>query len=120
MGTFLAASTATQCASRNTWDQGAVEFTDHNRDLQINGQNTAISLLPQDYADIDVPCCAFRNRSYLRFKKKESTDWQQGRFIFSSNRRDPKATREITINSAAEFTRHTTTIRTAFMKTAMV
>ena len=82
MGTFLAASTATQCASRNTWDQGAVAFTDHNRDLQINGQNTAISLLPQDYADIDVPCCAFRNRSYLRFKKKSQPTGNKGVLFF--------------------------------------
>ena len=59
-----------------------VKFTDHNRDLQINGQNTAISLLPQDYANIDVPCCAFRNRSYLRFKKKSQPTGNKGVLFF--------------------------------------
>ena len=99
-GATLAANTATHCGSSNTWDQGAVAFTDHNSDLQINGQDEVIALLPRNYAGIEVTWRAFRNRSYLRFNKNGLTDWQNGRFIFCSTSMGPEATRQITINSA--------------------
>jgi len=70
----LAANTSTHCGSSNTWDQGAVAFTDHNSDLQINGQDEVIALLPRNYAGIEVTWRAFRNRSYLRFNKNGLTD----------------------------------------------
>ncbi|MDA9256312.1 DUF3465 domain-containing protein [Pseudomonadales bacterium] len=75
-------------------------FTDHKSDLQINGQDEVIALLPRNYAGIEVTWRAFRNRSYLRFNKNGLTDWQNGRFIFCSASMGPEATRQITINSA--------------------
>lgn len=98
--TTLVANTATHCGARNSWNRGAVAFTDHNRDLQINGEDKVIGLLPRDYAGIEITWRAFRNRSYLRFNKNGLTDWQNGRFIFCSNSLDPEARRQITINSA--------------------
>jgi type IV fimbrial biogenesis protein FimT len=89
-----------RCGPRNTWGQGSVAFTDHNGDLQVNGRDKVIGLLPRDYAGIDVTWRAFRNRSYLRFKKNGLTDWQNGRFLFCSSSGDPEMTRQITINSA--------------------
>ena len=99
-GATVAANTPSHCGSSNTWDQGAVAFTDHNSDLQINGQDEVIALLPRNYAGLKITWRAFRNRSYLRFNKSGLTDWQNGRFIFCSSSADPEATRQITINSA--------------------
>jgi hypothetical protein len=75
-------------------------FNDHNSDLQINGQDQEIGLLPKETVDIDVDWRAFRNRSYPRFNKNGLTDWQNSRFIFRSADMNPMATRQITVNSA--------------------
>jgi Tfp pilus assembly protein FimT len=96
----LETNTPQSCGSRNTWGQGSMAFTDHNSDLQINGEDPVIGLLPKEYVGIDVNWLAFRNRSYLRCNKNVLKDWQNGRFIFCSADMDPMATRQITINSA--------------------
>ncbi len=96
----LEANTPQSCGSRNAWSQGSIAFTDHNSDMQVNGLDKVIGLLPHEYIDIDVTWRAFRNRSYLRFNKNGLTDWQNGRFIFCSADMDPIATRQITVNSA--------------------
>ena len=75
-------------------------FNDHNSDLQINGQDQVIGLLPKETVDIDVNWRAFRNRSYPRINKNGLTDWQNSRFIFRSADMNPMATRQITVNSA--------------------
>ena len=70
-GATLAANTATHCGSSNTWDQGAVAFTDHNSDLQINGQ---------DEGHCAAPSKLCRHRGHLaRISQPQLSTLQQKR-----------------------------------------
>lgn len=90
------------CASRDLWHQGALIFIDDNRDGLRNGKDRILRRLPGWNDGSRVRWRSFRNRSYLVFRARGITDWQNGSFTWcpAPDQRPPLAPAQVVINSA--------------------
>jgi type IV fimbrial biogenesis protein FimT len=88
-----------RCGERDSWHRGALIFTDHNGNRQIDPGDAIAARLPAMNEGERVYWRAFRNRSYLQFEPTGLTDWQNGNFQYCPADLDPRFSRQIIINA---------------------
>ena len=96
--------TVTLCPSDNgstcsgKWHDGTIAFTDYNRDAQINGKDRLLHRFESPTNGSTITWRAFRNRQYLQMTHLGFTNFQNGNFVYCSQDRDPRYSRQLIIN----------------------
>jgi type IV fimbrial biogenesis protein FimT len=88
-----------QCASRNTWHQGALAFTDLDNDRVVDADERLIASHPGFTRGI-MRWRSFRNRTDLVFAPTGLTDWLNGSFLYCPDSGEARHARMLIINTA--------------------
>ena len=96
MVTLCPSTTGTACGGE--WQDGSIAFTDHNADRSINGNDTLLKRFISPAENGTIRWRAFRNRRYLQMTSSGMTNYQNGNFVYCSQDRDPRFSRQIIIN----------------------
>ena len=80
------------------WQDGSIAFTDLNADRQINGSDALLKRFVSPARNGSIRWRSFRNRRYLQMTSSGMTNHQNGNFVYCSEDRNPKFSRQIIIN----------------------
>jgi|TARA_B100001971_G_C18245198_1_gene573742 type IV fimbrial biogenesis protein FimT len=80
------------------WHDGTIAFTDHNADAKLNGEDQLLQKFNSPTNGSTIRWRAFRNRQYLQMTQMGFTNFQNGNFVYCSEGRDPRYSRQIVIN----------------------
>jgi type IV fimbrial biogenesis protein FimT len=80
------------------WQDGSIAFTDHNADRQINGRDILLKRFISPTQGGNIRWRSFRNRRYLQMTSSGMTNYQNGNFVYCSEDRNPRFSRQIVIN----------------------
>lgn len=94
-----AALETVECAARDQWHLGALIFLDRNGDGQRSRREAALRRIAGWPGSARVRWRSFRNRSYLRFRSRGTTDWQNGSFTWCPNE-DAQDPQQVVLNLA--------------------
>jgi len=84
------------CGGR--WHNGTIAFTDFNADAKINGNDLLLRKFHSPTNGSTITWRAFRNRQYLQMTEFGFTNYQNGNFVYCSEDRDPRYSRQLIIN----------------------
>jgi|TARA_Y100000310_G_scaffold268350_2_gene280907 type IV fimbrial biogenesis protein FimT len=80
------------------WHDGTIAFTDRNADARINGKDELLHRFASPTNGSTIKWRAFRNKQYLQMTQFGFTNYQNGNFVYCSEGRDPRYSRQIIIN----------------------
>lgn len=89
---------AGSCLPRDHWHEGALIFIDRNGDGELAEPDRLTTALPPLSDGERIYWRAFRGRSYLQFKPRGYTSWQNGSFLYCPADNDPRHARIAIIN----------------------
>jgi type IV fimbrial biogenesis protein FimT len=89
------------CAGRNQWHEGAIVFSDEDRDGRRDADDALLRVLPGFADSSRVYWRSFRNKSYLQINGRGMTNWQNGHFLYCPANRDPRLARQLILNAQA-------------------
>ena len=89
------------CAGRNRWHEGAIVFSDEDRDGRRDPEDALLRTLPGFEDASRVYWRSFRNKSYLQLDSRGMTNWQNGHFLYCPANRDPRLARQLILNAQA-------------------
>ena len=89
------------CAGRNRWHEGAIVFSDEDRDGQRDPDDVLLRALPGFAAASRVYWRSFRNKNYLQLNSRGMTNWQNGHFLYCPANGDPRLARQLILNAQA-------------------
>ena len=89
------------CAGRNRWHEGAIVFSDEDRDGRRDPDDALLRVLPGFADSSRVYWRSFRNKSYLQINGRGMTNWQNGHFLYCPANRDPRLARQLILNAQA-------------------
>lgn len=89
------------CAGRNRWHEGAIVFTDEDRDGRRDQDDALLRALPGFANSSRVYWRSFRNKSYLQLNSRGMTNWQNGHFLYCPANGDPRLARQLILNAQA-------------------
>ncbi|TDJ38625.1 MAG: prepilin-type N-terminal cleavage/methylation domain-containing protein [Gammaproteobacteria bacterium] len=89
------------CAGRNRWHEGAIVFSDEDRDGRRDPDDALLRALPGFPDSSRVYWRSFRNKSYLQINGRGMTNWQNGHFLYCPANGDPRLARQLILNAQA-------------------
>ena len=99
--TLCPSANGQSCAGRNRWHEGAIVFSDEDRDGQRDVGDALLRVLPGFADSSRVYWRSFRNKSYLQINSRGMTNWQNGHFLYCPANRDPRFARQLILNAQA-------------------
>lgn len=88
------------CVGRNQWHRGALIFIDDNANGELDGDEQVNRALPPLTPGERIYWRSFRNRSYLQFRPRGHTRWQNGHFLYCPPDADATLARMAVLNAA--------------------
>lgn len=88
-----------ECLERNRWHQGALIFVDANGNGRLDGDERVERSLPALAPGERIYWRAFRGRSYLQFRPRGYTRWQNGSFLYCPPDLEPERARMVILNA---------------------
>ncbi len=88
-----------QCGNRDHWNRGALIYADHNANGRRDTGDALFGVMPALERGAQLSWRAFRNRSYLQFRARGYTAWQNGTFQYCPASREARFSRAIIINA---------------------
>ncbi len=98
--TTLCPAADRQCLGRQQWHRGAMVFVDDNGNGRLDPGERLARAFPALRAGERVYWRSFRNRSYLRFRPRGFTQWQNGNFLYCPPDADPTLARMAILDAA--------------------
>ena len=89
------------CTGRNRWHEGAIVFSDEDRDGRRDTDDALLRALPGFPDASRVYWRSFRNKSYLQLDSRGMTNWQNGHFLYCPANGDPRLARQLILNAQA-------------------
>ncbi len=86
------------CLARDRWHEGALIFIDRDGNGELDEPDRLTTALPPLSDGERIYWRAFRGRSYLQFKPRGYTAWQNGSFLYCPGNNDPRHARVAIIN----------------------
>ncbi len=101
MVTLCPSANGQTCAGRNRWHEGAIVFSDEDRDGRRDPDDALLRALPGFPDSSRVYWRSFRNKSYLQINGRGMTNWQNGHFLYCPANGDPRLARQLILNAQA-------------------
>jgi type IV fimbrial biogenesis protein FimT len=80
------------------WHDGAIAFTDPNRDRSIHGKDRLLRRFEFPVPGATIKWRAFQNRQYLQMLPTGYTNYQNGNFVYCPEDGDLRYARQLVIN----------------------
>jgi len=96
--TTICPSTDVRLGCGGEWQDGVVVFLDHNRDAKINGKDKVLGRFKPSVANGTLKWRSFKNRKYLQLTEFGYTNFQNGNFVYCTDSRNNKLSRQLVIN----------------------
>ncbi|MFT4727940.1 MAG: Tfp pilus assembly protein FimT [Granulosicoccus sp.] len=96
--TTICPSTPSGLGCGGEWHDGVIVFLDHNRDAQVNGKDSILSRFKPSVQNGTLKWRSFKNKKYLQLTEHGYTNFQNGNFVYCSESRDSKLSRQLVIN----------------------
>jgi type IV fimbrial biogenesis protein FimT len=97
--TLCPGTPSTGCGARDSWQDGALVFADHNANGRVDAGEEILRSLPALPEGTRVYWRSFRNRSYLQINATGLTNWQNGHLLYCPANGDVHFARAVIINA---------------------
>ena len=94
--TLCPSATGHSCGGH--WHDGAIAFTDANKDRRIDGADRLLRRFIFPVKGATLAWHAFRNQQYLQMTGEGFTNYQNGNFVYCPPDKDPRFARQLVIN----------------------
>ncbi len=88
------------CLGRQQWHQGAMAFADDDGDGRLDPGERVGRVFPALHDGAHIYWRSFRSRSYLQFRPRGYTRWQNGSLLYCPPDNDPTLARLAIVNAA--------------------